>query len=525
MNSHDYIIVGAGSAGCVLARRLTEDPHVRVLLIEAGGPDRRREIHIPAAFSKLFKSECDWNYSTTPQPGLDGRELFWPRGKVLGGSSSINAMMYIRGHRSDYDRWRDGGNVGWGFEDVLPLFKRSEHQERGASEFHATGGPLNVADVRTLNPLSRAFVESAAERGMDRTTDFNGSHQDGVGYYQVTQRKGRRHSAAAAFLTPVLVRPNLTVETGALAHRVVIEDGRAVGVDYSRDGHVHRAHASREVILSGGAVNSPQLLMLSGVGPADHLREHRIPVVADSPDVGENLQDHLLVIVAYRCSKPVSLAKAESLPSVLRYLAFRSGPLSSNIGEAGGFLRTRDGLIAPDIQVIFGPAYYLNHGFTKVEGHGFSVGPVLLRPKSRGRIRLGSSDPAAPPIIDPAYFSEASDLEVLVEGVKRCREMVTGRALEPFRGEEYAPGTDVRSDADIAAFVRRSVETLYHPVGTCRMGPDARSVVDHDLRVCGVERLRVVDASIMPDIVGGNTNAPTIMIGEKGAVLIRGERG
>lgn len=522
MNSYDYIIVGAGSAGCVLARRLTEDPAVRVLLLEAGEPDRRREIHIPAAFSKLFKSECDWNYTTAPQPGLDGREMYWPRGKVLGGSSSINAMMYVRGHRSDYDRWRDAGNAGWGFDDVLPLFKRSEHQERGPSKFHGTGGPLSVSNVRTLNPLSKAFVDSAVECGLARTDDFNGAEQDGAGFYQVTQLKGRRHSAAAAFLTPILGRPNLTVETGALAHRVVIENGRAVSVDYARHGGVVVARADREVILAGGAVNSPQLLMLSGIGPADHLREHGISVVVDAPEVGENLQDHLLVIVAYRCRKPVSLASAESIPNIARYLMLHSGPLSSNIAEAGGFVRTSDGLEAPDLQFLFGPAYYLNHGFTKVDGHGFSVGTVLLRPHSRGRIRLRSANPKAHPEIDPSYMSDERDLDLLVEGVKRCRGLVQGRAFESLRGDEHTPGKHVRDDDALAEFVRRNAETLYHPVGTCRMGADIRSVVDPELRVCGVDGLRVVDASIMPDIVGGNTNAPTIMIGERGADLIRG---
>lgn len=522
MNTFDYIIVGAGSAGCVLARRLTEDPTVRVLLLEAGEPDRRREIHIPAAFSKLFRSECDWNYTTTPQPGLGGRELYWPRGKVLGGSSSINAMMYVRGHRSDYDRWRDAGNAGWGYDDVLPLFKRSEHQELGPSKFHGKDGPLNVANVRTLNPLSKAFVESAVERGLARTDDFNGADQDGAGFYQVTQLKGRRHSAAAAFLTPILGRPNLTVETGALAHRVLIENGRAVGVDYARHGGVSVARADREVILAGGAVNSPQLLMLSGIGPADHLREHGIPVVVDAPEVGGNLQDHLLVVVAHQSRRPVGLANAESLPNIARYLMFRTGPLASNIGEAGAFIRTSDGLEAPDLQIIFAPAYYLNHGFTKVEGHGFSVGTVQLRPYSRGRIRLRSANPKTHPEIDPSYLTDERDLALLVEGVKRCRDMVQGRALDALRGDEYTPGADARDDSALSEFVRRSAETLYHPVGTCRMGADIRSVVDPELRVCGVERLRVVDASIMPDIVGGNTNAPTIMIGEKGAELIRG---
>lgn len=522
---YDYIIVGAGSAGCVLAHRLSADPHATVLLLEAGQRDTQREIHIPAAFSKLFKGPCDWAYFTEPQPRLAGRKLFWPRGKVLGGSSSINAMMYVRGNRRDYDDWRDAGCDGWGFEDVLPYFRKGENQERGPSAHHGVGGPLNVADLRTINPISAAFVASAVESGAARVEDFNGSEQDGVGFYQVTQKRGQRHSAAAAYLTPILSRPNLTVETGAFVTEIVFDGSRAVGVAYTRDGRSCEARARHEVILSGGAINSPQMLLVSGIGPADHLSSLDIPVRVDLPGVGQNLQDHLLAIVAFECLKPVSLANAESALNILKYLLFRRGPLSSNVGEAGGFLRTSPDAETPDVQVVFGPTYYLEHGFRRIAGHGFSVGAILLRPRSHGWLALRSADPAVAPVIEPNYFEDEDDVRVLVEGVKRCREMAGGPSLDPFRGREVVPGSTTRTDAEIADFLRASVETLYHPVGTCKMGVDSAAVVDPCLRVRGVEGLRVVDASVMPTIVGGNTNAPTIMIAEKASDLILADRG
>ncbi|MBX7218379.1 MAG: choline dehydrogenase [Blastocatellia bacterium] len=516
----DYIIVGAGSAGCVLAHRLTENPQVKVLLLEAGGPDTRQEIHIPAAFSKLFKSDCDWAYHTEPQAGLNGRKLFWPRGKTLGGSSSINAMIYIRGHARDYDHWETLGNSGWGYRDVLPFFKKSEHQERGPSEFHGVGGPLNVADLRTVNPTAQAFVEAGAEIGLARNSDFNGAQQEGVGLYQVTQKNGRRHSTAAGFLKPALKRPNLTVYTQAQVTGLVLEKGRAVGVNYVRQGQAATARAEREVILSGGAINSPQLLMLSGIGPADELRRHGIDVRVDLPGVGQNLQDHLLQAVCYECTQPVTLASAEKLGNIINYLLFRKGPLSSNVGEGGAFVKSSLAEAVPDLQFLFGAVYYVNHGFTKVEGHGFTIAPVLVQPKSAGFLRLASADPLAAPVIEPNYCQVASDLKILVEGVKLARSIGQAKAFDKFRGAERFPGSQAKTDAELAEYVRNTVETLYHPVGTCKMGTDEMAVTDSELRVRGVAGLRVVDASVMPTIVNGNTNAPTIMIAEKAAALM-----
>ena len=523
MQTYDYIIVGAGSAGCVLAARLTEELQSRVLLLEAGGPDSAREVQIPAAFSKLFKSAVDWNYATESEPHLNHRHLYWPRGKLLGGSSSINAMIYIRGNPRDYDHWQSLGNAGWGFDDVLPYFLKSENQERGASHFHGSGGPLCVSDLRYVNPITRAFLEAANELGIPGNSDFNGAAQDGAGLYQVTQRHGRRHSAADAYLKPALGRSNLTVLTGAHATRVVLENKRAIGIEYIWNGAAGRAIATSEVILAGGAVNSPQLLLLSGLGPAEELKRAGIRVEQNLPGVGKNLQDHLMVSAGYRCTKPVSLATAESLPNLLRYLCFKRGPLVSNVAEAGIFLRTRADLEVPDLQLLFGPAYYVNHGLETRKDHCFGFAPTLIAPESRGEITLRSADPLAPATIHANYLSTEQDLRVIVEGVRLCRRIAHTKAFQPYRGVELHPGEEATTDAAIADFIRGAAQTLYHPVGTCKMGNDEMAVVDSRLRVHGIEGLRVVDASVMPRIIAGNTNAPTIMIAEKAADMIRAD--
>jgi choline dehydrogenase len=520
-NGYDYIIVGAGSAGCVLAARLTEDPSASVLLLEAGGRDKSKEIHIPAAFSKLFKTGVDWNYSTEPEPFLNNRKLYWPRGKVLGGSSSINAMIYIRGNAADYDGWKSLGNDGWGFEDVLPYFKKSENRERGAGEFHGAGGPVNVADLILVNPLTRAFLAGAKEIGVVENTDFNGAAQDGVGLYEVTQKNGQRHSAADAYLRPALARPNLTLAPEAHATRVLIENGRATGVTFLRNGLADEAHATCEVILAGGTVNSPQLLMLSGVGPADDLARLGIPVVRNLPGVGKNLQDHPMVSVGYLCTQDISLDGAETFANLLRYLIFKKGPLTSNVAEAGLFTRSRGGLNVPDIQLLFGPAYYRGHGLVRRKENCFGFGPTLITPESRGSVSLRSSNPLDAPAIRANYLSTDADMRTMIAGVRLARRIANTRAFDAYRGDEIHPGASATGDEDIAEFLRSEVETLYHPVGTCKMGNGPEAVVDARLRVHGLEALRVVDASVMPVVPAGNTNAPTIMIAEKAADMIR----
>jgi choline dehydrogenase len=526
---YDYIIVGAGSAGCVLAHRLSADPSVRVLLLEAGPSDWHPFIHMPAGLSKLVgKKGVNWDYNTEPEPALGNRRLWWPRGKVLGGSSSINAMCYIRGHALDYDDWAASGATGWDWDGVLPYFRKAEDNSRGASALHGAGGPLAVSDPSHVNPLSRAFVLAGQQAGFASSDDFNGARQDGFGYYQTTTRRGVRSSSAEAYLKPARARPNLTVVTHALAREVLFEGNRAVGVAYAEaGGKPARVKAQREVILAGGALNSPHLLMLSGLGPADALRAQGVTVRADLPGVGGNLQDHLDVCTMQRCTQPITYDQTSDLAVGLNYYLFRRGAGTSNIAEAGGFVRSALATDArPDIQFHFVPAQLDDHGRNRLPGHGYTLHACFLRPRSRGRLHLASANPSEKVRIDAGYLSDAGgfDLKVMLEAVALSRHVLAQPAFDAFRGEELFPGASAQDPSALVDFIRRKAESIYHPVGTCRMGADddADAVVDAQLRVRGVEGLRVVDASVMPTLIGGNTNAPTIMIAERASDLILG---
>ena len=527
---YDYIIVGAGSAGCVLASRLSENPDTQVLLLEAGPPDTADEIHIPAALNFLFKTAYDWDYQTTPQDRAGGRSIYWPRGRVLGGSSSINAMIYMRGGRCDYDSWRDDyGCEGWGYTDLLPYFLRAEGNSRGESAYHGAAGPLSVQDLRYKSGLTGAFVEAAKACGMPANDDFNGPSQDGVGYYQVTQKNGRRWSAADAYLHPVASRPNLTVHTDALVTGIEISAGQATGVRYLRRGVEELAMANGEVIVSAGAIGSPQLLMLSGIGPPDHLRELNIPVFAESAGVGGNLSDHPVVAAMWSAPKTRSLWEMAGPSNLARWQMTHSGPMTTNVAEAGGFYRSDPALIAPDIQWHVLPVPFIDGGLSDPASRALSVLITLVSVGSRGRIRLRSADPRHKPAIDPAYLSDLSDLDPLVNAIGMARQIAAARPLSKLLKSEIAPGDAVRSEADMREWIRGDLTTLFHPVGTCAMGGDSRlaaskltSVVDTDLRVRGIEGLRVVDASVMPTVPRGNTNAPTIAIAERAADVIQG---
>ncbi len=531
MHKYDYIIVGAGSAGCVLANRLTEDPHISVLLLEAGRPDRSPLIRIPIAASLLYKGPYDWAFATEPQSQLNQRRLYFARGKGLGGSSTINSMIHIRGAREDYDHWASLGNPGWSHTDVLPYFRKLEHEERAAlrsSVYHGDDGPLHVADPRFVSPLTRAFLEAAAAAGYARNEDFNGAAQEGVGLYQLTQHRGRRHSTAHAYINPIRHRRNLTTLTEARVTQLLIDGDQVNGVTYLHGGAHHEVRAQREVLLCGGAIHSPQLLLLSGVGPADHLQALGIPIVRDLPGVGQNLQDHIAMGVMCACAGPISIAGALApwnLPgNLLRYLLFHLGPFTSNVLESGGFLRSLPDLPLPDLQLNFLPIWVLNHGLTRLKGHGFILVALLLRPESRGSITLRSRDPLEAPRIQPNYLADERDRAALLRGIRLLRQITATPPLAQMCQTERLPGSGVQSDEELVAATRAYAENGDHPVGTLKMGRDPLAVVDERLRVHGLRGVRVVDASIMPTIPGGNTNTPTIMIAERAADLIKADQ-
>ena len=519
--TYDYVVVGSGSAGAVLAARLTEDPATTVLLLEAGGDSEADEVNIPAAFASLFKTRWDWGYSTIGQKQLHGRRAYWPRMKALGGCSAMNAMIYIRGNRADYDGWRDHyGASGWAYDDVLAYFVRSERNARLGEPWHGQRGPLHVEDRRYTHELTTAFVESAVSHGLKRNDDFNGAEQDGAGLYQVTCRKGRRWSTYAAYLRPALGRDNLTVGTHALATRVVLDGDRATGVVFRQGGREHTVTARREVLLSGGAINSPQLLMLSGIGPGAHLREHGVEVRLDLPGVGANLQDHPVVPLIWYTRGTTDLADFNNVRSLLRWTVRGTGPLTSNVGEGGAFFASRRGLAAPDIQIHVAPSGFYDNGFHEPTARMFTAGPTLVSVASRGSVRLRSSDPAIHPAIDAAYFEDQADLDALVAGMRRTWDLCSQGPLAGYLDRPWELPTDPTED-DLVEHARRWGQTLFHPVGTCAMGSGEEAVVGPDLRVRGVDGLRVVDASVMPAVPRGNTNAPTIMVAEKAAEEIR----
>ncbi len=522
--AYDYIIVGAGSAGSVLANRLSARPEIKVLLLEAGGSDKSLYVRMPAGIASLAGPRFNWGYETAPQAAMQGRRMYWPRGRLIGGSSSVNAMVYMRGQPADYDHWRQLGNAGWSYADVLPWFKKAERNERLHDEFHGSDGPLNVAERPYTNPLSQAFVEAGQQAGLPFNPDFNGSAQLGVGLFQVTQKNGRRWSAASAYLHPAAARENLTIVTKAQATRVLIEKGRAVGVEYARGRKRRTARATREVVLAGGAINSPQLLLLSGIGPAAELRTLGVRVALDLPGVGKNLQDHLNVSIVRRAKRGSALdGKGRGLAPLgvaLEFLIYGTGPGTSNLAEAGAFAMSGLGAATPDIQYHFIPVQVVDHARQPMDGDGVTLHSCCLRPQSHGEIRLASSDPLAPPIMDPNYLAAGYDLKILIDGLRKGREILAAPAFRPWLEEERIPGAAVQSDAELEDIIRATAETEYHPVGTCKMGSDAMAVVDDQLRVRGIERLRVIDASIMPTVVSGNTNAPVIMIAEKGADML-----
>ena len=526
----DYIIVGAGSAGCVLANRLTEAPEIKVLLIEAGPADRSIFIHMPSAFAyPLAGTKNNWAYETEPEPGMDGRRMSCPRGRVLGGSSSINGMVYIRGHAMDYDHWAAAkGLERWSYAHCLPYFRKAETRRQGPDDYHGGSGPLHVTTGAMKNPLYRAFIEAGVEAGYARTEDLNGYRQEGLGPMDGTIYRGRRWSAAMAYLRPARARPNLEVRSGSLVLRVLFEGTRAIGVEFAQNRSVVRARARREVIVAGGAINSPQILMLSGIGPADALRGLGIAPIADVPGVGENLQDHVETYVQHACTQPITLYSTQNLLAKgiigVEWLLFHTGLGATNHFESGGFVRSRAGVRHPDLQYHFLPIAIAYDGKAKVDQHGFQAHVGPMRPSSKGWIRLRSGDPRQPPRMQFNYMTTEGDRREFRDGVTLTREIFAQSAFDPFRGPELSPGPTVTTDAEIDAHLRRKAESAFHPSCSCKMGADTdpMAVVDGDLRVRGTEGLRVVDASVMPAVVSGNLNAPTIMIGEKAADIVLG---
>ena len=523
---YTYVVVGAGAAGCVVANRLSEDPSNNVLLIEAGGRDRSPLIHIPVGFTKLTSQKVNWGFSTAPQAQMNNREMWYPQGRTLGGSTSINAMIYIRGNRSDYDEWERRGNPGWGYEGVLPYFRKSEDNSRLNNEFHGVGGDMSVTQQVQHNPLTKAFVRAGQELGLDFNPDVNGAQQDGVTFYDVTQRDARRESAATAFLKPVMHRRNLTVATKARTTKVIVANGRAVGVEYQHGRHLKRAEAEAEVVLSAGAINTPRLLLLSGIGPGGHLTDVGIPVLHDLPGVGQNLQDHMDVYLTAE-TEPVSYNQEDrpdrALRHLIQYLLYRTGPMTACVAEAGAFARSGGGLESPDIQIHCLPAYVIDHGRKRQKGHGVTINTCNLRPRSIGAVTLRSPDPADPPVIDPNFCGDVDghDWKVSIEGFRWGRRLLQSEAFAPFIKHEFMPGLGVDSDEEVRNYIRKWSKTDYHPVGSCSMGTGETAVVDPRLRVRGLNGLRVVDASVMPKLISGNTQAPSIMIGEKGVAIIR----